>query len=84
MNQPTKRLYRSRTERQIAGIFGGLGAMFEMDPVLIRVAAIAVTCLTGFVPGIIAYLLAWIVIPDEPYTVVARPPAEPAKEGGAG
>jgi phage shock protein C len=83
MAQQFKRLYRSRTERQIAGICGGIGLFFDVDPVLIRLALVAATCLTGFLPGIIAYLLAWIIVPEEPYTAPAGQPADRPNEGNA-
>jgi phage shock protein C len=58
-----KRIYRSRTQRVIGGICGGLGEYFDIDPVIIRV--IWFILLLGGV-GLIAYLIAWIVIPVEP------------------
>ena len=63
-----KRLYRSRTERKIAGICGGLGEYFGVDPVFVRLLWIVVTCLSGVVPGILAYLIGWLVVPEEPVT----------------
>jgi len=66
MAEPTKKIYRSRTERQIAGICGGIGAYTGLDPVLVRLLVVAVTCVTGFVPGVVAYLVSWILVPEEP------------------
>jgi len=76
MAQPIKRLYRSRTERQIAGICGGLASYAGADPVLVRLAVVAATCLTGFIPGIVAYLLGWIIVPDEPLPAPVERPHE--------
>ncbi|MCR4399306.1 MAG: PspC domain-containing protein [Syntrophomonadaceae bacterium] len=71
-----KRLYRSRKERMIAGVCGGLAEYFDVDVVLVRLVW-AVAFLAGGV-GLLAYLLAWIVIPEEPeYAVAAGTPAEP-------
>lgn len=61
-----KRLYRSRGESQIAGICGGLAAYFNVDPVLVRLIAVAVTLLTGVLPGVLAYLAGWLIMPPEP------------------
>ena len=66
MDADYKRLYRSRTEVQIAGICGGLGLYFSLDPVLIRLIAVAITLMTGLLPGILAYLAAWLIMPREP------------------
>ena len=59
-----KRLYRSNTERILAGVCGGLGEYFGLDPTLVRLAFIVVTLLGG--GGILAYLICWVVIPREP------------------
>lgn len=61
---PTKRLYRSRTDRKIAGICGGLAQYFDIDPVIVRLAWALLFFLAG--TGFIVYLIAWIVIPLEP------------------
>lgn len=66
MSGEIKRLYRSRTEMQLAGICGGLGLFFRIDPVVIRLLWVGVTCLTGFLPGIVAYVVAWLIVPLEP------------------
>ena len=85
MTHPPKRIYRSRTDRQIAGICGGIGRYSDLDPVLVRLIVVAVTCLTGIVPGIVAYLFGWIIVPDEPLPAPAahRPPVEQPQGGGA-
>ncbi len=57
-----KRLLLS-TDKKIAGVCGGIGEYFEIDPSLVRLAWIVMTILTGIVPGIIAYIVAAIVIP---------------------
>ena len=58
-----KRLYRSRENRVLAGICGGLGEYFEIDPVLLRLIWLLVVIFTGVVPGILAYIIATLVIP---------------------
>lgn len=67
MNPPIKRLYRSRADRKIAGICGGLAVYFGIDPVIPRIAWVALALGAGV--GILAYLICWLVIPLEPATV---------------
>ncbi|MGE5692615.1 MAG: PspC domain-containing protein [Candidatus Zixiibacteriota bacterium] len=64
-----KKLYRSRSDSRLAGVLGGLGEYFEVDPTLIRLAYVIFTLTTGFFPGIIGYLLAILIIPKEPLPV---------------
>lgn len=60
-----KRLYRSRTERKIAGVCGGLAKYVNLDPTIVRLAWLVLTLLPPC-PGLLAYLLAWVVVPLEP------------------
>jgi phage shock protein C len=60
----TKRLYRSRNERMIAGVCGGLGQFLGVDPTVIRLIFVA-GVLVGFA-GVLAYLILAVVIPLEP------------------
>lgn len=59
-----KRLYRSRTEKMIGGVSGGLAEYFDLDPTIIRVAFVLSIFLGG--GGIIAYIILWIVVPEKP------------------
>ena len=59
-----KKLYRSRNDRWIAGVCGGIGEYLEIDPNVIRVIWTIVTALTGFLPGIAIYILLWIILPQ--------------------
>ena len=59
-----KKIYRSRNDKVIAGICGGLGKYLDIDPVIIRVLFIILLLTIG--SGILIYLLAWILIPLEP------------------
>ncbi|MDI6739811.1 MAG: PspC domain-containing protein [Candidatus Edwardsbacteria bacterium] len=61
----TKKLYRSRTNRMIAGVCGGLGEYFEVDPTMVRLLA-AVAGLVTFGTAAVVYLIAWVIIPDQP------------------
>lgn len=62
----SKRLYRSTKDRKIFGVCGGIAEYFDADPTIVRLAWVIVTALTGVVPGVIAYLVAAIVIPNGP------------------
>ncbi len=59
-----KRLYRSKTDRKIAGIFGGLGELYDIDPTILRLIAVLLFLITGFFPMLFTYIVAWIIIPD--------------------
>lgn len=65
-----KRLYRSRTDSVFAGVSGGLGKYFDIDPLLFRVLFVVLTFLAA--GGIIAYIILWIVMPPEPYDYFNR------------
>ena len=58
-----KKLYRSDKNAIVAGVIGGLGEYLETDPVFLRVIFIFILVFTGFLPSIIAYFLAALVIP---------------------
>lgn len=61
----TKRLYRSKKERMIAGVCGGLAEYFNIDPVIVRLVAVLLL-LPGGIPGLIPYLLMWVIVPENP------------------
>ncbi len=58
-----KKLYRSRTDRKIWGVCGGLAKYFDSDPTIVRVIAVVSVLFTGL--GIIAYIVMAIVVPLE-------------------
>jgi phage shock protein C len=62
----TKKLYRSRIDRMIGGVCGGLGKYFGVDATLIRLIAVLLMVLTGVIPGVIAYLIMLAIVPLEP------------------
>jgi phage shock protein C len=64
MNAPVKRLYRSRTEKKIAGVCGGLAKYFGIDPVIPRIILLVLLLAGGL--GLLAYVVCWIVMPLEP------------------
>jgi len=65
MADEIKKLHRSRKDRMIAGICGGLGEMFSIDPTLIRLIAALIGLFTVGT-AILVYILGWIIIPEAP------------------
>lgn len=63
MDYHTKKLYRSGSSRKIAGVCGGIAEYFDIDPTMVRVAWVLFSCLGG--SGLLAYIIAAIIIPDE-------------------
>lgn len=61
MAEKVKRLYRSRENRVIGGVCGGLGDYFKIDPTIIRLIWLLFVFVGG--GGLIAYLIAWVLIP---------------------
>jgi phage shock protein PspC (stress-responsive transcriptional regulator) len=60
----TKRIFRSRKDRILGGVCGGVGNYLNIDPVIVRV--IWAVSLFIFGTGFLAYILGWILIPEEP------------------
>ena len=56
-------LRRSRDERMIAGVMGGIAAHFGLDVELLRVIYVVVSILSAAFPGLLVYVLLWILIP---------------------
>ncbi len=69
MIERMKRLYRSRKDRTIFGIFGGLGEYVNVDPVIFRIIWVLVVVFSGIIPGVLVYVLAYFIIPLEPEEV---------------
>jgi phage shock protein C len=69
-----QRLYRSRDERMLAGVAGGLAQFFSIDPSIIRLIFVVLALAGG--PGLLIYIIMWIVVPEEP--VGPQPPAGPS------
>ena len=64
---PTPRkLMRSRADRKIAGLCAGLAQHFDLDVTVVRILAIFLTLASGVCPGVVTYLIAWIIVPSEP------------------
>lgn len=74
----TKKLYRSKKDSMIAGVCGGIAEYFEIDPTLVRLLTVLVVFLGG--AGGIAYIIAWIIIPQNPEQIIE--PEETEEEEG--
>ena len=59
------RIRRSKNEKVIAGLCGGIGEMLSVDPVLVRLVCIFLCVLTGILPLLITYLIGWIIVPED-------------------
>ncbi len=59
-----KKLYRSKKDRKIAGVFGGIGEVYGVDSNLLRLLGILLVLATGVLPVLVTYLIAWMILPD--------------------
>src|SRR2546430_9945227 len=71
-------LVRPRSERKIAGVCAAIAHNLELDTTLVRLVWALITLMGGIFPGVIVYVIAWIVIPEEsvamvPVTNVSQP-----------
>ncbi len=64
-NQLQRPLRRSRTERMVAGVCGGIAKWLDWDPTLVRVLYVLASILSAAFPGILAYIILWVLIPEE-------------------
>ena len=78
-----KKIYRSRTDRRLAGVCGGIAEYLNTDPTLIRLLWVLLVLFAG--TGVLAYIICAIVIPDAPETP-ETPPTEytPYEDVGGG
>lgn len=59
-----KRLYRSRKEKILGGVCGGIAEYFEADPTIVRLITVLLLLLTGV--AFLVYLIAWLIVPEKP------------------
>lgn len=64
MANEIKRIYRSKEDKMIAGVCGGIAEYFEIDSVWVRLAAILTVFMNGI--GLLLYIVAWIIMPENP------------------
>jgi phage shock protein C len=74
-----KKLTRSRSHTVIAGVLGGMGTYFNIDPNILRILFVLFVIATGFFPGIFAYIIAAIFIPKETL-ITPSSPEQPADD----
>lgn len=72
-----RRFYRSRKDRMISGVIGGLAAYLGLDSTLIRILYALITVVGGFGPGVIIYIIATIIVPEEPLGAATVTPHVP-------
>ena len=61
----SKRLFRSKKESMLAGVCGGIAEYFDLDPTLVRIAYIVLSLASAAFPGLLVYIILWIVIPEK-------------------
>ncbi len=61
----TKTLARSRNDRVLVGVVGGIAARFGWNPTLARVLFVLISALSAAFPGILVYLVLWLLMPEE-------------------
>ena len=74
MTEERKKLFRSRSERWLAGVCGGIGDYFNIDATVIRILFILFGLVFG--SGLLFYIILWILIPLEPDVVESVPAVE--------
>ena len=73
-----KKLYRSRTDKKICGVCGGLAKYINMDATIIRLLVVVACLFTGV--GLLAYIIGALVIPEEPENVIEEAQEQPPVE----
>lgn len=66
---PLRRLRRSRQDRVLGGVLGGIAEHLGLDATRLRIVYVLVSILSAAFPGILVYLALWILIPDDVYDV---------------
>ena len=77
-----KKLYRSKKDSIISGVCGGIAEYFDIDSTLVRLLAVLIVFLGGM--GLIAYIIAWIIIPQNPEQVTERDNVEYGQDKNMG
>lgn len=76
----SKKLYRSRKDKMLGGVAGGVAEYFDIDPTIVRIIFVVTLFLGG--GGFLAYIIMWIVVPEEPFVIV--PPDTSAGQNTTG
>jgi phage shock protein C len=61
-----RKLYLSKKDKRIFGICAGIGETYELDPTVVRLATVCACLITGIIPVMLGYFIAWVIIPDKP------------------
>lgn len=76
-NMSDKKLYRSRTDRKIAGVLGGAAVYLNIDANLLRLIYVVLTLFTALWAGFLLYIVAMIIVPEEEFVLGAQAPTPP-------
>jgi phage shock protein C len=61
-----KKLYRNTEEKLVAGVLAGLADYYNQDVVFFRLAFVVLLIVTGFMPGVLVYIVAMVIVPEQP------------------
>lgn len=61
-----RKLYLSKKDKKIFGICAGIGKTYDIDPTLIRLILVCLCLMTGIIPLLLTYLVAWAIVPEKP------------------
>ena len=65
MTKAVKRLNRSKANKVLTGVLGGVGEYVDIDPVVVRLVWLLVVIFTGVFPGVIVYIIASFIVPNK-------------------
>jgi phage shock protein C len=74
MDLKHKKLHRSKIDRIIAGVIGGIAEYLSVDSTALRVAWVILVAFTGVAPGILAYIVMTLVMPEDGHKIYHMPP----------
>jgi len=63
-----QKLQRSRSNKMLGGVMGGLARRYDLDATVLRIIYVLVSLFSGAFPGTLVYLILWVLIPQEPET----------------
>ena len=61
-----KRLHKSKDNKVLSGVLGGIGEYFKIDATILRFGWLVIVIFTGFFPGVVAYIIAALIVPQKP------------------
>ena len=59
-------LTRSKTDRMLGGVCGGIAKTYGWDPTIVRIGYVLISLISAAFPGILFYIILWVLIPEEP------------------